>query len=423
MVSKKFKKLATNALLILVSLAISLAMIEASLRLFYPKYQYAAESSFDRNAARIWSRKANTNYIRKHPDSKQPHAIYHNNLALRQHRDFTEQDIESAKNLAFFGDSYTENLRIPAQYSLTEPLDFLLNKQSPRFNVLNLGVDAYGTDQSYIYYRNFEYSDNLDYVFYIFCLNDLRNIYENNLFTLDESKKIVQINATATPWWIKIQSKFHTTYLVYDIKKKLQSQDMVFDKSIEQNYIEHYIKKGRKKRFHDQRADAIEPDFLKGEKNEDIDRVITIFQSLLRQWSDDVKSHGGKFFVVLLPREKEHNARSLIAKDINVIDLYELFDNGMDNYDYNDWRFKEDTHWNEAGNMLAATYLYKFMENELDVPITSENTLKQWLYTYYSSFDGWMPDERFLKKTILTIDEKLDTRSKYLDIELKNTGN
>jgi len=419
MASHKFKKLATNAFLILVSLAISLAMVEASLRFFYPKYQYAAESSFDRNTARIWSRKANTNYKRKHPDSEQPHAIYHNNIALRQHRDFTKQDIESAMNLAFFGDSFTENLRMPSQYSFTEPLDFLLNKQSPRFNVLNHGVDAYGTDQSYIYYKNLEYSGNLDYVFYIFCLNDLRNIYENNLFTLDEStKKLTRNTATATPWWIKILSKFHTTYLVYDIKKKLQSQDKVLDWiALEQRHQ----RKRQRKRSHDQRAEAIQSAFLRDEENKDLNKVIAIFQSLLRQWSDDVKSRGGKFFVVLLPRERAHKARSLIAKDIKVIDLYELFDNGMDHYDYNDWRFKNDSHWNEAGNMLAATYIYKSMENELDFPITSENTLGQWLYTYYSSFDGWMPDERFLKKTILTVDEKRDIRSKYLDIELKNT--
>lgn len=418
MASRKFKNLATNALFILVSLAISLAIVEASLRFFYPKYQYAAESSFNRDSARIWTRKANTHYKRKHPDSKQSHAVYHNNIALRQHRDFTEQDIESATNLAFFGDSYTENLRMPAQYSLTEPLDFMLNKNISPFNVLNLGVDGYGTDQSYIYYRNFEYSDNLDYVFYIFCMNDLRNIYENSLFTLDESKKLTQNKVTATPWWISILSRFHTTYLVFDITKKLQSLGMALD----WNVIEqHYQKKSQRKRYHDQSADAIQSAFLRDEKNEDLDKAIAIFQSLLRQWSDDVKSHGGKFFVVLLPSEREHKATSLIAKDINVIDLYELFDNSIDNYDYNDWRFKKDDHWNEAGNMLATTYLYRFMEGELDFPTASKNTLEQWLYTYYSSFDGWMPDEKHLKKTTLSADEKRDIRSKYLDIELKNT--
>ena len=156
--------------------------------------------------------------------------------------------------------------------------------------------------------------------------------------------------------------------------------------------------------------------------NESLDKSIAIFQSLLRQWAEDAEGHGGKFFVVLLPREGEHKASSLIASDINVINLYELFDNGIDNYDYIDWRFKKDRHWNEAANMLAATYLYKFMEGELDLPITSKNRLEQWLYTYYSSFDAWMPDKKFLKKTTLTADEKREIRSKYLEIELKNRG-
>jgi len=60
------------------------AIIEVSLRLFYPKYQYAAESNFDRNSNRIWTRIKNSQYEKNHPDSGRPHLVYHNNLALRQ---------------------------------------------------------------------------------------------------------------------------------------------------------------------------------------------------------------------------------------------------------------------------------------------------------------------------------------------------
>jgi len=164
--------LISNILLILASLAVGFALIEGSLRIFYPKYQYGADSSFEKDSARIWTNKANFLYVRKHPDSGLLHTVYYNNLALRQHRNFSEQDIKSAINLAFFGDSFTENLRIAAQYSLTEPLDYLLNKQAHRFNVRNLGVDGCGTDQEYLKYRDFVYSGNLDYVFYVFCEND-----------------------------------------------------------------------------------------------------------------------------------------------------------------------------------------------------------------------------------------------------------
>jgi len=413
------KNLAINILLITISLLVCLVAIEASLRILYPKYQYAAESSFDRDSSRIWARKANIQYQRKHPDSEQSHAVYHNNLALRQHRNFTEEEMAAATNLGFFGDSFTENLRLPSQYSLTEPLDYLLNRQAHGFNVLNFGVDGYGTDQSYLYYSNLDYADKLDYVFYIFCLNDLRNIYENNLYTLNEEQELVKNTSAASPWWVHTLSRLHTTYLVLDIVKRLQSRELGLDRTaIEQ----HYKKKDYDKRFHDQHADAIEPAFLKGEQTEQLDKSIKIFQSLLRLWSDDVKSRGGKFYMVLLPRENAHKARNLVPEDINVINLYEMFAGRIDNYDYNDWRFETDGHWNEAGNMLAATLLFRIMEQERNLaPVTNE-TLKEWLYTYYSSFNGWMPEEKFVKATSTNGNDSLDIRLKYLELELTDSG-
>jgi hypothetical protein len=406
-----------HILLILASMAVGLALIEVSLRIFYPKYQYDADSSFEKDTARIWTNKANFHYVRKHPDSGLPHTVYYNNIALRQHRNFSEQDIESAINLAFFGDSFTENLRIAVQYSLTEPLDYLLNKRAPGFNVLNLGVDGYGTDQEYLKYKDFVYSGNLNYVFYVFCENDLRNIYENNLFTLTEAQELVHNTRGATPWWINILSRLYTTYLILDVANRFQSDDRRMDLDI--TAIEQYYqKKNHEKRFHDKRAEAIDNAFVRGEKTADLDKSVGIFRSLLQLWSNDVKKNGGKFFVVLLPLTEEHKARDLIPDGISVIDLYELFSNGMENYNYSDWSFKNDGHWNEAGNQLAATYLYRFMENELNLGNIPEDKLKRELYTYYASFDGWMPDEKYLERSPVNAEEKHYIKSKYLSLEV-----
>jgi len=78
------------------------------LRVFYPKYEYAAESNFVGSMNRIMIRNKNSHDEKKHPDSAQPHLVYHNNLALRQNRNFYKVDFKSAINIGFFGDSYTE---------------------------------------------------------------------------------------------------------------------------------------------------------------------------------------------------------------------------------------------------------------------------------------------------------------------------
>ena len=74
-----------------------------------------------------------------------------------------------------------------SQYSFTEPLDYLLNRTEKNYEVMNFGTDGYGTDQVYLQYMQEGTKLNLDYVFYIYSNNDLRNIRENSL--IDISKK------------------------------------------------------------------------------------------------------------------------------------------------------------------------------------------------------------------------------------------
>jgi hypothetical protein len=412
------KHIGYKFILVLLSLIFCFAIIETSLRIFYPKYEYAADANFDTNNYRIWARKKNSHSVRKHPDTGQPHVVYYDNLALRQDRNFDENDINSAVNIAFFGDSFTENVRLPSQYSFTEPLDYLLNLSPSKFNVLNLGVDGYGPDQSFLYYRDFRYSKNLDYVFYVFCVNDVRNIYENNLFSLSETKELIQ-NRYVSPWWVNIINKFHTTYLVMDSVQRLKSimgKENIND--FDPELWKLLNRRQRAKRFHDYRADSIQNDFVSGRTSKDLQTNIDILESLLHLWKEEVEKNGGKFYVVLLPRHEEHDAKPLFIEEFNVLDLFEKFDNTVDNYDFLDWRFKRDVHWNEAGNLLATIHLYRFLEKELNLSPLSDDALKEQLYTYYSSFDGWMPGDMFTRYVFVSPEKKESIRSKYNNAEI-----
>ena len=57
------------------------------------------------------------------------------------------------------------------------------------------------------------------------------------------------------------------------------------------------------------------------------------------------------------------------------------------------YTFKNDSHWNEAGNQLAAVCLYRFLEREMGLPRLAEDELREALYRYYSAFGGLMPDQ------------------------------
>ncbi len=397
------RAVAVNLSLVLASPLVCLAAGEGYLRLFHPVYEYAAESRYDLDHRRIYARRAHSISTRPHPDTGVRHTVIHNNLALRQHRDFSEDDLTAAVSIGVFGDSYTENLRLPGPYSFTEVLDYLLlpEKDRDRFNVLNFGVSGYGTDQSFLHYEDFRHSSELDVVFYLFCRNDLRNIYENGLFHPDETGKLTRNPAIERAPWVSLLSGFHMTYLVIDGARRLASlagkgkevEDVVggFLKAGED--IKAELAEEQDARRHTDEAHAVQVDAVDGRADsERTKEMVVVFQSLLRAWQQVAQERGGRFVVVVLPRPQEDRMAALIPSEIETVNLFECFNE----YDYRkDSRFANDGHWNEQGNMLAAVCLYRFLERELNLSVRSTDGLREQLHRYYAAFqDGGRPDNR-----------------------------
>ena len=165
------QRIFSNMVLALAAMCGSLLLCKLGLRLFYPKYAYYAESQFTSATGEVAVpvRFPNHRTLIPHPDTGELHAVHHNNLALRRLRDFTAADLRSAVNIGFFGDSTTENILMPVQFSFTEPLDYLLNLRNPidRFNVLNFGVSGYGLSESLIRYEE-RSGLKLHHIFYMF---------------------------------------------------------------------------------------------------------------------------------------------------------------------------------------------------------------------------------------------------------------
>ena len=105
-------------MLVVFSLAAGLAACEVALRLADTRYEQAAEPPV---RAYHWP---NT---RPHPDAGTEHDVLYNRFGNRQHRDFSERDLRDGVHVAFFGDSFTEGLEVPVQYTFVEVLDHLLN--------------------------------------------------------------------------------------------------------------------------------------------------------------------------------------------------------------------------------------------------------------------------------------------------------
>lgn len=394
-----YKEAVRKLLMVLVAVVFALAIFEVILRVFFPKYQYAAESNYRGDQMRIWANQANVRMRRTHPDTGREHPVIYNNLALRQHRQIDTDRIKTSVTLAFFGDSFTENLGLPVQYSFTEVLDYLLNAGGTKFTVLNYGVNGYGTGQSYITYSQTHHKTDFDYVFYVFTGNDLRNIYENGLFEIDANKNLARRPPPGTPFWLRVIRRFYTTYLLLEVRAILK---YTFDQnSPDINTkvdVEHEMTKwhnrfwgaalwaDQQSRWETREGKAIEGSILTGQFDTQAVHIIEIFDAIIRNWQKDVKDSGGSFYVVLLPRLGEHRARNLFASDVRIIDLYET----AAGEDEPLAEFVHDGHWNEYGNMLAAMQIYSDLSNALGLAKIGDGELTQLLHKYYASFgDDW----------------------------------
>ena len=412
------KNLFVNLCLLLVSCVAGLALCEVSLRLFYPQYRHVAEAQFLDDTRRIWARTPNARDWNTHPDTFVPHSFHHNNLALRQHRDFRAADLAAATNIGVFGDSFTENVRLPVQYSFTEPLDYLLNQSGQRFNVLNFGVSGYGTGQSLLHYEHFRYAKDLDHVVYVYCQNDHWNILATELFRLDESGHLVRNEAMLSSWQTSFIRRLHTTYLALHTTGLLFS----FITGIAPDN-EYQMWQRRRDRFRHMNGAF----YTRSRDEYDEEKAWKIFRQLIRLWKHSAERHGSSFHVVILPDWSLPRISSiLLEEDVEVIDLYACFGAADPAHPQQSWgqspyRFKNDWHWNEAANRLAAVCLYRRLAEKMGLPHLSESQLEEALFRYYAAFEGERPEglgggqkDRPLWETPAAI------REKYLALDVSN---
>lgn len=412
-----FGRFAVNASLVVASILFFAILVELGLRFFHPVYEAVAGSQYDRDKLRIWAPRANRVRQVRHPDTGIQHFVIQNSLRLRQSREF--DDLPTATNLAFFGDSYTVNNGLPAQYSFTEPLDYLLNRGRQRFNVLNFGVDGYGSDQEYLYYLEVAPDIHLAKVFYVLCANDLRNIYETNLFSLNEQGELVRNPLPKSAWWIRPLSRLHITYFALDLRQRILYSRTGNLEEYRASMEQSAAKEVHQQHHHDERADTLQQKFLESESNEDLARSVRLFQHIMERWRDAVESSGAEFYVVLLPTGREELFKAVLGEKFRVISLLDLFNGADGSFEWRTIQFKQDGHWAEEGNRLAALHLYKVLTTDFGLDASETANPEQSLVGYYSAFEnGWMPKDA-AATDLASPEERSRIRDKYIALELR----
>ena len=365
-----------HAALVVTSLAFGVAVCELALRLYHPRYEYAADpppAPQHRNSASS----ASYTYARN-PDTGVPHRLVYNDLGARTSRAFAPESLADSVNIAFFGDSMTENIHMPVQYAFTEHLDYLLNLPAgwqlrqpftaakPRFNVLNFGVFGWGTARAYLRWQRVSREHKLHHVFYVYCRNDIpdmRAAVSAGIVRIDESGNVR--SGESTPSSLKrLVGQSHLTYLAIDVWRRLVAHTGLTDDEPE--------------------AADDEDELAAAEAN-------AVFHDIVLRWKREVEAGGGTFHVVLGPTQthlRRFGRTGLfdLRDKLNLVNLFECFKTNTPAYNSVKWRFANDPHFVPAANMVVAHCLYRYLQDAFDLPPHTDEALATARYAYYQAF-------------------------------------
>lgn len=327
---------------LLMALFAGLFLSEFLTRIFYPRYQYAAAQAFQYEKNRLVARVPEQRLIFTHPDENREVIVQYNRFGLRG----SELNLNSSNSLwGFFGDSFVENVRLDQMDVFTERLS--LNSE---ITALNFGVEGYGTDQSWLFYRHFLESKKLKKIFYLFCHNDILDIENNQLFQLDGNGELVSLLNQDINYLKKWLGQWHLSYLFLEVYHRLQGRSLqrFQGENPEMQMVTLFGEKSFQKRFER---------MGKGDWRAYSKESRQIFETILNAWSTEVQSQGAEFIVLILPDSYSHElALSLgLEKRSDTEFLRPVF---LEHFQSDsEWTFETDYHWNEEANHFLADWL------------------------------------------------------------------
>jgi hypothetical protein len=359
-----------NTALTLFAVTLSLLLAEFALRI-EGRYQDLVSQVLVPSPA-IWEPPANHIEFRPHPDLKAPIEIRFDRDGVRNHSDPSTR--EKRNIIGFFGDSFVENRRIEDRFSFTSILDVAA---SPGARVVNYGVDGYGLDQSYLRYKKYENHDIHDVV-YVFCENDLRNLYETSLTEMTPDGEDIAFNVPRINPLYQLIGRFRITYLVISgYYKARELVDFIKVGKWEWKSLrsEQLLPEDYRARSQDQYVDTITTDFLSARTSPATLRLSQKFIVLLQKWKREVEAANRTFSVLVLPRQIDDEVATKLFRDFdgNIVHSIDYFAN------YKNWRFQTDGHWNEYGNekvaeLISSDWRFPFHERFTMMNITKLKT-------------------------------------------------
>lgn len=178
---KQRKNFLVNGMLLLVSVALTLAVAEVVLRQVYPANMNVTGFFRVPHPAFGWSLKKDVQYINRLPEELV--TVAYNSRGFRD-IEHARQGADDRSRIVVLGDSFMEGYSVNLQDSFSRVLEDRLSDQGRESEVINLGVGGYGTLQELLVWE----SEGKQYQPALVLLGVyLGNDLSNNLFELESA--------------------------------------------------------------------------------------------------------------------------------------------------------------------------------------------------------------------------------------------
>ncbi|MCK4410032.1 MAG: SGNH/GDSL hydrolase family protein [Candidatus Eisenbacteria sp.] len=320
------------------SLILAVGVIEVSLRLFAP-LEFVGHVEFDRQLG--W--RGRPGIHSRFRDGRSPVEVVQNAMGFRD-LDRLQSKPEGTTRVLCVGDSFTWGWRVDQESIFTRVLEEQLLDEGRRVEVINAGVNGYGTVQCLLYVSRKGFDLSPDVVIYQACYNDIADnahgplgaIWHRPLAKLDESSKPVITRCPVPPLTVFELAKYHATR---------HSRFACFIKHRRDLY--RSTRDGQRK---------------KSEKKDDtaVDEEFRLFAALVARFREECAARGVRLAVVAdFPLSLER--RSFWVNECPEVEAHFIHEylvtqgelNGTPAFIPDDW------HWTEAGHAWVAEYIHE----------------------------------------------------------------
>lgn len=325
--------------------------------------------------------------------SPRPHVVTHKGMYRYDARgirtsgkEYTEKAKPGVLRIAIFGDSFAHGDDVPYEQSWGRLLEQKLNDGERRVEVINFGVSAYGMDQAFLRWRQLGKKFKPDIVLFGFQpenvnrnVNILRGFYVMHTgipfskprFILNDGGKLEAVNIPALPpddvpdvmahmddWKL---AKYEWFYNPADFQRQWWQRSRFLSLLVDRitDATERTISQP-------------EPTLTPGGEPAEVTR------QLLREFRDEVKEQGGRFYVVHLPRKSDlarlDSGRSLtykplwdeIASEQQTIDPLTFLQRGVQRRGLDAlFAAPKHTHYSDGGGQIIAEVVSQRLQSEL----------------------------------------------------------